>query len=291
MDSPLITVVIPVRNGSNFIRTAIESVLCQTYQAVRVFVSDNCSEDDTESIVRAYQATDNRIMYVRHPENIGMLNNFNFCLRNIKTPYAVLLPHDDYFCSDTALEKALAIIQQSASIATVYSHMKFVDDWGQTIAIKRYKDTGLANSEVLLRQSIITTRNMYGLPVLIRSSAMARVEFDERFTYAGDVEWSYAIAHGQNIYRIDEVLIANRFHGGNATPRIAKFANKQFRLLAEKYGITLTKTELFQNMIYAPLVVIQKMLFFRWLALRKLFRGHTSGHHTAIITITPSQRF
>lgn len=274
MDLPLITVVIPVRNGSNFIRAAIESVLYQTYRAVQVFVSDNCSEDDTESIVRAYQAADNRIVYIRHPENIGMLNNFNFCLRNIKTPYSVLLPHDDYFCSDTALEKAIAVIEQSPAIATVYSHMKFVDDWGCTIAIKKYKDTGLVNSERLLRQSIMTTRNMYGLPVLIRSSAMATVEFDARFTYAGDVEWSYAIARGQSIYRIDEVLIANRFHGGNATPRIAKFAHQQFRLLAEKYGITLSRTEQLRNMFYAPLVVIQKALFFQWLAVRKLFRRH-----------------
>jgi len=45
---PEITVFIPVYNGENFIRRAIESIIRQTFDRFSLVISDNCSTDDTQ---------------------------------------------------------------------------------------------------------------------------------------------------------------------------------------------------------------------------------------------------
>jgi cellulose synthase/poly-beta-1,6-N-acetylglucosamine synthase-like glycosyltransferase len=47
LDSPRVTICVPVRNGSRTIRRTLDSTLAQDYPNLEVIVSDNCSTDDT----------------------------------------------------------------------------------------------------------------------------------------------------------------------------------------------------------------------------------------------------
>ena len=69
---------LPVYNGAAYIAESIESVLAQTYGDFRLIVSDNCSTDNTEDIVRSF--SDRRLTYVRNARNLGVVGNFNRCL-------------------------------------------------------------------------------------------------------------------------------------------------------------------------------------------------------------------
>ena len=51
---PLVSIVIPVYNGSNYMREAIDSALAQTYERVEVIVVNDGSTDDTEQIALSY---------------------------------------------------------------------------------------------------------------------------------------------------------------------------------------------------------------------------------------------
>jgi len=96
---PLITVAIPTYNRANgYLRKAIECALGQTYQNVEVVISDNCSSDNTEEIVKGY--ADPRIRYFRQSTNIGANNNFNFCLSKAEGSYFLLLHDDDSIDAD-----------------------------------------------------------------------------------------------------------------------------------------------------------------------------------------------
>ena len=67
--SPIISVVLPVYNGQNYIREAIESILAQTYANFELVISDNASTDETQVICEEYAKMDPRIRYFRSPEN------------------------------------------------------------------------------------------------------------------------------------------------------------------------------------------------------------------------------
>jgi glycosyltransferase involved in cell wall biosynthesis len=96
---PEVTIAIPTYNrADSFLREAMHSALNQTYQNFEIIVSDNCSSDNTELVVKNFQ--DPRIRYFKQTENIGQNNNCNFCLAQARGKYFMLLYDDDLIDSD-----------------------------------------------------------------------------------------------------------------------------------------------------------------------------------------------
>ena len=62
--NPLVSIVIPVYNGSNYIREAIDSALSQTYKNIECIVVDDASTDNSLEICRRYEAKDSRIKVI-----------------------------------------------------------------------------------------------------------------------------------------------------------------------------------------------------------------------------------
>ena len=87
-----------------FFRQALESALAQNYELLEIIVSDNCSTDDTESLVQSY--SDPRIRYFRHEKNIDPNDNFNFCLQKATGAYFLLL-HDDDLIDSTFVRECI----------------------------------------------------------------------------------------------------------------------------------------------------------------------------------------
>ncbi len=74
---PLVSIVIPVYNGSNYMREAIDSALAQSYERVEVIVVNDGSTDDTEQIALSYGE---RIRYFRK-ENGGVSSALNLGIK------------------------------------------------------------------------------------------------------------------------------------------------------------------------------------------------------------------
>ena len=81
---PLISVLIPSYNYARFIQKSIDSVLAQTYENIEVVVTDNCSTDDTMTVLRTRYADDSRVRVFENEENIGLVRNFNRALTHAR---------------------------------------------------------------------------------------------------------------------------------------------------------------------------------------------------------------
>lgn len=76
MDTPKISIGVPVYNGERVLRRAIDSLRAQTCDALEIVICDNASTDGTPEICREYAACDPRVKYVRNERNIGPIANF-----------------------------------------------------------------------------------------------------------------------------------------------------------------------------------------------------------------------
>ena len=94
-NGPTISVGLPVFNGENFVREAIESILSQTFSDFELVISDNASTDSTQSICEEYQQKDKRVRYFRSPENRGASWNFNNTFHLSQGEYFKWAAHDD----------------------------------------------------------------------------------------------------------------------------------------------------------------------------------------------------
>ena len=105
-DQPLITVIIPTYQRPLMLKRAIQSVLNQTYPNYQVCVYDNASGDQTASVVKNLITNGAHIRYHCHSTNIGMLENYQYGLKRVDTPYFSFLADDDILLPDF-FEKAL----------------------------------------------------------------------------------------------------------------------------------------------------------------------------------------
>jgi glycosyltransferase involved in cell wall biosynthesis len=91
---PLVSIGLSTYNRADgYLKEALQSAVDQTYPSLEIIVSDNCSQDGTEALVRGF--ADPRIRYFRQERNIGANNNFNFCLEQARGVYFLLLHDDD----------------------------------------------------------------------------------------------------------------------------------------------------------------------------------------------------
>jgi len=116
---PLVSIIITSYNRANMIGKAIESALIQDYPNLEIIVSDNCSSDNTDAVIRQYMI-DDRIKYNINKENIGMNRNFKKAFFELSSgEYILNISSDDYLSDNRLVSDAVSLINK-------YDNLSFV---------------------------------------------------------------------------------------------------------------------------------------------------------------------
>ena len=106
----LVSIIMPAYNSGRFIEQSIRSVLSQTYTDWELLIVDDCSTDDTTSIVASFK--DKRIHYQRNEHNMGAALSRNKAIQAAKGKYIAFLDADDKWLP-TKLEKQVGFMQKN----------------------------------------------------------------------------------------------------------------------------------------------------------------------------------
>ncbi|MBR6940130.1 MAG: glycosyltransferase family 2 protein, partial [Clostridia bacterium] len=104
----LISIIMAAYNAEKTIGYAIDSVLCQTYKNFELIIVNDCSEDNTESIVQSYAAKDNRIKLISNEKNLGVSLTRLEALKNCSGEWVAILDSDDAWMPEK-LEKQIEL--------------------------------------------------------------------------------------------------------------------------------------------------------------------------------------
>lgn len=107
----LVSIITPSYNTASFIGKTIESVQRQSYQNWEMLIVDDCSTDNTDSVVGKY-LSDTRIRYIKNKKNSGAAVSRNRALREAKGKWIAFLDSDDLWLSDK-LEKQISFMQKN----------------------------------------------------------------------------------------------------------------------------------------------------------------------------------
>ena len=119
---PLVTIGIATYNrAEKYLSQALKSAVNQTYQNIEIIVSDNCSTDNTEQLVKGFNASN--IRYFRQKKNITANENFNYCLNQAKGEYFLLL-HDDDLIDNDFVEVCIKADQYPSDIGIIRTGMR-----------------------------------------------------------------------------------------------------------------------------------------------------------------------
>lgn len=92
---PLFTVIIPQKNRAEYMYHTLRTCMIQDYPNFEVIVSDDCSDDNSVEVIGDLAKKDSRIKLFAHKEHLGMRDNFEFALNQVKPGYVMALGGDD----------------------------------------------------------------------------------------------------------------------------------------------------------------------------------------------------
>lgn len=264
---PKISVCLPTYNYGRFIAQAIESILCQSFRDFEFLIIDDCSKDTTDEIICNYVERDSRIRYVRNVTNLGMVENWNFCLRMAKGEYIKFIFGDDFLVSEYALEKMLNILESDKSISLVGSSRMIVNDMSlKTDVWKSFNKNVIINGCDIIQSCLSTQKNLIGEPsaVMFRADQSKR-GFDIRYKQLVDLEmWFHLLEQGRYAFLL-EALCAFRVHNKQQTVVNGKEINARdvVRLYREYLGKKYIKFSYFKKnyLLYDSIYPIWKLSY------------------------------
>lgn len=216
MQEPLVSVIIPVYNGANYMQEAIDSVLEQTYSNIEILVVNDGSNDEgkTEKIALSYG---NKIRYISKP-NGGVASALNEGICHMCGEYFAWLSHDDIFYKEK-ISKQVEILQKSRALVTACAYDIFYDA-GRKIGVPFVDFYGKENIEKSVF-SVIHSLIQFGGVLLHRSIFDKYGVFREDLRTTQDYEFLFRILRKENCEFCNELLYGIRYHEAQGSNTIS----------------------------------------------------------------------
>lgn len=207
MNSPTLSVIMPVYNVEKYVASAINSVLQQTYENFELIIIDDASADNTYEIVCSFQ--DNRIIKIKNIVNQGIAKSLNKGLALARAKYVARMDGDD-ICKVDRFEKQLRFMDYHYNLGICGSHMELINEKGDIIK-QQQKEIGYENIKIGL---FFGHTSMAHPSIIMRKSLLDKyfVRYDPAFQFAEDYDLYCRCCSFMVLDNYPESLIQYRIH-------------------------------------------------------------------------------
>lgn len=206
---PLVSIVIPVYNGANYLREAIDSALNQTYKNIEILVINDGSNDSgaTDAIARSYGS---RIRYFKK-ENGGVATALNLGIKEMRGDYFSWLSHDDLYVPNKIEAQIKYLKKISNHHRVIFSDCKFID--GSGLDIGEVKAGGIENYSI--KYHLTKKSTIHGCSLLIPKDTLLKAGgFNESLRATQDYDMWYRISDYVEFDYLSLPLVLSRQHAG-----------------------------------------------------------------------------
>lgn len=215
ISNPLVSIVIPVYNGSNYLSEAIDSVLGQTYDNCEIIVINDGSDDNgrTRNVALSYEG---KIRYFEK-ENGGVATALNYGISKMSGEYFAWLSHDDIFLKNKISDQIKAILNSDDEKIIAQGNYIFCSDRCKIKAITEFhkysKQSDICNSLFLFLMYETHFSNL-----LFHKSHFGRIGlFDDKLKTAQDNDFLFRLLRGQRTVFVEEPVSMVRLHNESGT--------------------------------------------------------------------------
>jgi glycosyltransferase involved in cell wall biosynthesis len=139
MTEPLISIVLPTYNGSEYIRASIESCLEQTFTNFELIIVNDCSTDNTPEIIAEYAEKDERIRIIHNGQNKKLPLSLNAGFDAARGKYHTWTSDDNYYSPD-ALQTLFEILEKHNEAGLVYTDYSIINDRNEITGKRSFND-------------------------------------------------------------------------------------------------------------------------------------------------------
>lgn len=243
MKQPKVSIIIPVYNGSHYLKEAIDSALAQKYQNLEVIVINDGSNDGskTERIIKSYGK---KVRYF-FKKNEGTASALNLGIKKMKGEWFSWLSHDDVYFKDK-ISKQIAFIKKHPKARFIYSQHISIDENGKQL--KRGFHDWLANPQIPQIRQLLKSNHISGCTTLIHQSCFEKVGlFNTDNKTAQDYEMWLVMSAYFKFYRCPEIVLKRRIHKEMGNIVFAKQNQKDVRTAIRNADVQLTIKQIFPD--------------------------------------------
>jgi Glycosyl transferase family 2 len=218
---PLVTVLMAVHDGGDFVRQAVESVLRQTFADFELLIVDDGSTDETPRLLASFD--DARIRIVRNDENLGLTRSLN---RGLAMARGALIARQDADDLSHAgrLAAQVAFLDREPGVAVLGTQARYVNVRGRSKSVAPWPKS---TSNLAIRWQLLFDGPFVHASVMFRKAVVwdALGGYDESFRTSQDFElWSRINARGYGMRNLPDALVDFRVHEGSMSRRYASGA-------------------------------------------------------------------
>lgn len=130
--NPLVTVILPVYNGAEFVGVALESVLKQTYTNLEVIAVNDGSTDGTQAVLESYAAKDARVRVVQQV-NGGVARARNHAIELARGEFIAPIDADDLWLPQKIERQVGRMLRGGEKVGFVYCAWVWIDTEGRVL--------------------------------------------------------------------------------------------------------------------------------------------------------------
>jgi glycosyltransferase involved in cell wall biosynthesis len=255
MKRPLVSVIIPNYNYSQYVGEAVESVLSQTYANVEISVVDDGSKDNSLEILQTFR---DKIKIVKQ-QNAGVSVARNNGVANSNGEFIAFLDADDVWLPEK-IEKQIALFLNDKDLGLVHVAVQDIDAAGKNLETHFNGLSGDVSQELLLFKGAVILGG--GSGIMISRKVFEEVGgFDLRLSTSADWDIFYQISSRYKVGFISEILLKYRIHGSNMHGNIPRMESEM--LLGFEKAFAGEKNQSIKNTAYGNLYQVLAGSHFR----------------------------
>jgi len=208
VNTPTISVVLPVFNAARYLESALASVQAQTYRDFEIILVDDGSTDNSKGIFDRIASSDTRLRVISRP-NTGIVGALNDALAAARGEFVARMDADD-LCLPDRFEKQVAFLRSNPDCVCVGSAFLYIDSAGSYI-----KECGRPTDHATIEHELLSGNG----GVIIHPAAMFRREAIERVgryrelaQWIEDLDLYLRLARVGQLANLPDVLFHYRLH-------------------------------------------------------------------------------
>ena len=213
-----VEILLPTYNGEKYLKEQIDSILSQSYQNLKLIISDDGSKDTTCEILKEYQEKDKRVEVDFQEQNLGVVRNIEFLLNKVTASVFMLADQDDYWLPEKVEKSVKLLKEKDADI--VFGDLEVVDEKLETM-YQSFNDYMLLSRRI--QKYINSNRLNYlynvftGCTICAKSDLIPKIlPLPEESKYVIHDYWIGLMASfNGKVFYLSERLLKYRQHGNN----------------------------------------------------------------------------
>jgi glycosyltransferase involved in cell wall biosynthesis len=227
-----VSVIIPNYNCEKFINQTIDSVIAQTFDNWEMIIVDDCSADNSVSIIEKYANNEKCIKLIKLDKNSGVSNARNIGLQNAKGNYIAFLDSDDYW-DKNKLQEQISFMKDQNIPLSYTSYIK-IDEKGEKIG--EIKAPESVDYKKMLKSNFIACSSS-----MVKKEAIGDLTFPSLKLRQDHAFWLSILKKGYIAYGLNKPLLFYRVRSNSASSNKIIAAKYQWKLYRETEKLPLYK--------------------------------------------------